>query len=80
MKKLNKATMRNINKFVNFTLVFVTYIKKKEFNFSLHQIELSQSMCELAKLDVKNESDNHELLYEFLDKLYTKTWMHYFYL
>ena len=80
IKKLNRATIRNINKFAHFSLIFATDFRKNEFNFSLNQIELNQRVCELAKLDQDCQSDKHEFVYEFLGRLFTMKWIDYFYL
>lgn len=78
INKINKATIRNIKKFINFTLVFATDIRKEGLNFSLHQIELNQSVCDLIKLDSDCQRNKHEFVYEFLDMLFTMDWIKYY--
>lgn len=78
IKQLNRTTVRNIRKFPNFSLVFATDLNK-EFNLDLKQIELNQEICKLANINLDCQSENYDIIYDFLDKFNTMNWIEYFY-
>ena len=65
LKKLNAATIRKINKFGYFSLVFS--INLKRFTFDLEQIMISSGMCDLLRIDLNCNDLFEEEALNFLD-------------